>query len=233
MAATGYHFSAKVISRKNGQGAIASVAYRTGERLVDERTGEVKDYSRKRGVEFVSHACPEDAPAWARDIGQAWNMKERAEDRSKRPATAQLARDYTMSLPHQLNAQQREWMLKDFQREAYTRKGKLSTAAIHAPHRDGDGRNVHAHIMVADRLINAEGFSPTKDRQWTTRKEQAAYEAKALLHMRERWAELGARQLERAGFKVEAERGKHGHKTLAEQRTAALARGDAEVAKEC
>jgi MobA/MobL family len=100
-------------------------------------------------------------------------------------------------------------------------------------HRGGDARNFHAHIMVSDRLINAEGFSPAKDRQWTTRKEQAAMEKKALLHMKERWAELGARQLERAGFKAEAERWRHGYKTLAEQRKAALARGDTEFAAAC
>src|SRR5439155_16278393 len=95
------------------------------------------------------------------------------------------------------------------------------------------GRNYHAHIMVADRTINAEGFSPAKDRQWTTRGEQAAHEAKVLLHMKERWAELGARQLERAGFKIEAERWRHGHERLSAQRHAALARGDTEFAKEC
>ena len=41
-----YHFSAQVISRGKGQSAIASAAYRSGERLQDERTGETKYYKR-------------------------------------------------------------------------------------------------------------------------------------------------------------------------------------------
>ena len=42
-----YHFSAQVISRGKGQSAIASAAYRSGERLQDERTGETKYYKRQ------------------------------------------------------------------------------------------------------------------------------------------------------------------------------------------
>ncbi|XQY93985.1 hypothetical protein ACNRWW_02245 [Metabacillus sp. HB246100] len=37
-----YHFSTQVISRGKGQSAVASAAYRSGERLTDERTGEEK-----------------------------------------------------------------------------------------------------------------------------------------------------------------------------------------------
>jgi Ti-type conjugative transfer relaxase TraA len=233
MPVTGYHYHAKVISRKSGQSAIAAVAYRTGDRFRDDRTGALKDYSRKRGVEFVFHAAPQAAPEWARDIETAWNMKELAEDKSTCRATAQLARDYNMTFPHQLDAEQREWMLKDFVREEFTRKNLLSTAVIHAPPPHGDQRNYHAHVMVCDRTLDADGFSTTKDRHWTTRAEQKAYEAEALERMKAKWAALGARQLERAGFALEAERWRHGHKSLEEQRAAALARGDLAFAKEC
>jgi ATP-dependent exoDNAse (exonuclease V) alpha subunit len=233
MPATGYHFHAQVISRKSGQSAIAAVAYRAGDRFHDDRTGALKDYSRKRGVEFVFHAAPKAAPEWAKDIETAWNMKELAEDKSTCRATAQLARDYNMTFPHQLTDEQREWMLKDFVREEFTRKNLLSTAVIHAPPSHGDQRNYHAHVMVCDRTMDADGFSKTKDRHWTTRAEQKAYEAEALERMKAKWAELGARQLERAGLALEAERWRHGHKSLEEQRAAALARGDLEFAKEC
>lgn len=233
MPATGYHYSAKIISRKSGQSAVAAVAYRTGNKLHEHRTGELKDYHRKPGVEFVFHAAPENAPAWASNLEEAWNRKEQAEDKSTCPATAQLARDYTVTFPHQLNAQQREWMLKDFQREEFARKHLLSTGAIHAPDKHGDQRNYHAHILVSDRTLNADGYSKTKVRSWKSRHEQAAHEAQALLHLKQRWAELGARQLERAGFPQEAERWRHGYKTLEDQRQMALARNDLDFAREC
>ena len=40
----------KSISRGSGQSAIASAAYRAGEKLQDARYGKVQDYSKKEGV---------------------------------------------------------------------------------------------------------------------------------------------------------------------------------------
>lgn len=88
MSTTGYHFSAKTISRSRGQSAVAAVAYRTGERVLDRQTGEVKDFRRKHGVEFVYHATPATAPAWAKQIETAWNEVERVEHRKIRPSPA-------------------------------------------------------------------------------------------------------------------------------------------------
>jgi len=45
-----YHFDASVISRSKGRSATAASAYRAAERVVDHRTGEVHDYTRKHGV---------------------------------------------------------------------------------------------------------------------------------------------------------------------------------------
>ena len=225
MAACGYHFEAHPISRSAGRSAVAAASYRTGEKLHDERLGQTFDYTRKQGVEFVYHAAPKDAPAWAHDIGAAWNAVEVAE--TKKNAT--LALDYNGAFPHQLDAQQREYLLKDFVREEFTRKGFMATAAIHAPGKDGDARNHHAHIMFSYRPLDANGFAKNKDRRFTS----FASRAEALGHLREKWAELGARQLERAGFKLEADRWRHGHQTLDEQRAAALERGDLDYAREC
>ena len=45
-----YHFSAKTVSRSAGHSSTAAAAYRAAERIVDERTGEIHDYTRKGGV---------------------------------------------------------------------------------------------------------------------------------------------------------------------------------------
>ena len=68
-----YHLTAKLIKRSNGQSAVACAAYRSGTRLLDERTGEQKDYRRKGGVEHSEILTPEDAPEWAQDREQLWN----------------------------------------------------------------------------------------------------------------------------------------------------------------
>lgn len=219
MPAVAFHCQAKVISRTRGQSAVACAAYRARAVLEDERYGKVQDFSRIKGLEFVWHAAPADAPAWAKDVGQTWNAVERVEVRRN----STLAREYVAAFPHQLSAEQREWMLKDFVREEFTRKGLIATAVIHAPDK-GDERNFHSHVMVAERPVDAEGWSKHKDRSLQSKE--------TLAEVREKWAELGARQLERAGFEIEAERWRHGHKSLKQQEAAALERGDLAYAEQ-
>ena len=46
-------FSVKTISRSAGRSAVACSAYRSGEKLIDERQGKEQDYTKKTGVEFT------------------------------------------------------------------------------------------------------------------------------------------------------------------------------------
>ncbi|MCT9171634.1 MobA/MobL family protein, partial [Acinetobacter baumannii] len=45
-----YHCSTKTVNRSSGRTAVASAAYRAGEKLEDERTGLIHDFTRKDGV---------------------------------------------------------------------------------------------------------------------------------------------------------------------------------------
>lgn len=195
-----YHFSAKVISRGKGQSAIAAAAYRSGERLYDEQAGQQKYYpSRDERIVFTDIMAPKDAPEWAHDRDQLWNRAERAEKRKD----AQLAREIEVSLPHELNDRQREWLVKDFAREEFVRKGYAVDIAIHAPDRTSDERNYHAHLMITRRTLGPEGFSKTKD--WQLDKAQ-------LGEWREKWADLANRHLERHGHEARID-----HRSLKEQ----------------
>ena len=53
-----YHFSVKAISRADGRSAIAAAAYRSGEKLIDQKQQKEQDYTRKTGVEFKKNLCP-------------------------------------------------------------------------------------------------------------------------------------------------------------------------------
>ena len=195
-----FHLSAKIISRGKGQSAIAAAAYRSGERLRDEQANEQKFYqTRAERIEFTEILAPKDAPEWAHDRNALWNNAERAEKRKD----AQLAREIEVSLPHELTAQQREWLVKDFAREAFTRKGYAVDIAIHAPDKESDARNHHAHIMVTRRTLGAEGFAPTKD--WKRNPQELA-------EWREQWAHLANRHLERHGHAARID-----HRSLKEQ----------------
>ncbi len=53
-----YHLHAKLISRKAGRSATGAAAYRAGERILDERTGAVHDYTHKQGIEHREIVLP-------------------------------------------------------------------------------------------------------------------------------------------------------------------------------
>jgi hypothetical protein len=135
-------------------------------------------------------------------------------------------------------------LLRDFGREEFLRKNIPAVAHIHAPHdyapssrhaNDNDEHaeeepeahngNWHAHIKAGTRTLGADGqFSAKKYVTWDNYHQQ-------LDHWREKWAELGARYLEKAGHKIEAERWRYGHLTNPEQMKKALERGDHEWAE--
>ena len=181
-----FHLSAKVVSRGSGQSAIAKAAYNARAKLQDERTGQTKDYSRMNGLAFSGVFAPKNAPAWASDRQQLWNEVERREDASKRAADAQLARQIIVALPCELTGQQREWLVKDYVREQFTRKGMIADVNIHEPSGTGDERNHHAHILLTMRTVAPEGFGP-KVREWNSREQVEKW--------REEWERITNRHL--------------------------------------
>ncbi|MEQ4734655.1 MobA/MobL family protein, partial [Providencia rettgeri] len=71
-----YHLSMKIISRSKGYSAVASAAYRAGEKILDERTGLTHDYTRKRGVSASVVLCPKVLLSWCKNRVQLWNEIE-------------------------------------------------------------------------------------------------------------------------------------------------------------
>ena len=190
-----YHFTAKVVSRGKGQSAVAKAAYNSRERLLDERTGEVHDYRRKGGIAFSGIFAPEAAPLWAQDRAQLFNEIERHEKRKD----AQLVREVEIGLPYELTSVQRERLVKDYVREQFVRKGMLADVSIHAPDKNSDERNHHAHILLTMREIGPDGFGD-KIREWNSREQ--------LEDWREAWERTANRYLE-----------KHGHEERIDRRT--------------
>jgi hypothetical protein len=195
-----FHLTTKPISRGKGQSAIAAAAYRSGERLRDEQAGEQKYYtSRADRIIFEGVFAPKDAPAWAQDRNELWNHAERAEKRKD----ARLAREIEVALPHEMTDRQREFLVKDFVREQFTRKGVAADVAIHAPDK-GDDRNYHAHILITERKLGPDGFEAKKDTTFNKPEQLATWRAE--------WAHLTNRHLERHGIEARVD-----HRSLKEQ----------------
>ncbi len=95
------------VSRGAGQSAVAAAAYRSGERLFDERAAEAHDYTGRYGVVATGIVMPERggpmsaSRAWTRE--ELWNAAEAAERRKD----SRTARKIEMALPAAMTAEQR------------------------------------------------------------------------------------------------------------------------------
>lgn len=155
------HFNVKVISRGKGQSAIASAAYRSGDKLYDEREKKTFDYTRKQDVLYKEIIAPDNAPKWANDRQSLWNQVEAGEKRKD----AQLARSITFALPRELDADQHIQLVRDLVLENFTSKGMIADCAFHEADASDGGKNPHVHIMLTLREMDADGFGK-KNREW-------------------------------------------------------------------
>ena len=213
-----YHLSVKTIKRTAGRSATAAAAYRSAGRIACEREGRIHDYTRKSGIEETFIVAPDDAPDWARDRAALWNAAEASETRRN----SVTAREWELALPSEISAEERSRIARAFAGQLVERYGVAADVAIHAPHREGDQRNHHAHVLTTTRRLEPDGFA-AKTRVLDVAK-TGGVEIEA---MREVWAGLQNEALERAG---EVER--VDHRSLEARREAALSRGDGLAAEE-
>ena len=138
-----YHFSAQIISRSNGSSSVGSSAYRSGEKIEDERTGIIHDYTRKKGIEHREIIAPIDAPEWANDRAKLWNEVEKIE-KSK---NSQLSREINIALPKELSLEKQIELTREFVKDTFVDKGMVADISIH----DNKKGNPHVHIMLTMR----------------------------------------------------------------------------------
>jgi hypothetical protein len=199
-----YRLHAQILSRSDGKSAIKAAAYRAGEKIYNERTGNLEDYTRKRGVLYTEILTPQNAAVWMQERARLWNGVEHREDKSTRPGDAQLAREIQFSLPCELTLAQNTEFLRDFIKTKFVDQGVVADIAIHAPSRRGDDRNYHAHVLLTLREVGPEGFGK-KARLWDQqkgegkRKSWKQFEAERLTEWRREWAEYENRALARYG----------------------------------
>ena len=105
-----YHFHVTQIKRSAGQSAIASAAYRSGEKLRSEYYGEDSDYTRKGGVICSEILLPPQAPPEYADRETLWNAVEKAE----RGKNAQLAYSFDIALQNEFSMEENIDLARQF-----------------------------------------------------------------------------------------------------------------------
>ncbi|WP_305067762.1 MobQ family relaxase [Jannaschia pagri] len=184
-----YRLSVNMIGKSSGRSATAAAAYRAGQRIEDRQTGLVHDYTAKRGVLHTEILTPDNTPDWMLDRTELWNAVHKVETRSN----AQLAREIQLSLPHELNDEQRVNLVRRFVDEQCVARGMIADIAIHAPssHPAADERNHHAHVMLTTREFVGDAWAKNKNRDW--------HKTEMIEEWREAWADHQNRELERIG----------------------------------
>ncbi|MDR7127615.1 MobQ family relaxase [Pseudotabrizicola sp. 4114] len=207
-----YHLSVKTIKRSAGRSATAAAAYRSASVIECDREGRMHDYTAKRGVETCFILAPNDAPDWAQDRAALWNAAEARETRSN----SVTAREWELALPSEIPDAARIDIARAFAQALVDRYGVAADVAIHAPHREGDQRNHHAHILTTTRVMSAEGLT-----EKTRILDAASTGGPEIETMRGYWAGLQNHALELAGQEERVD-----HRSLEVQREEALSLGD-------
>lgn len=194
-----YHLSAQMISRSQGRSAVASAAYRSGEKMYDERYEKEHDYTKKQGIAYSEILLPTGAPEWMANREKLWNAVEACERRKD----AQLSREIQLSLPRELNIEQNILLAKEFVQREFVDKGMIADLNIHLEKSMDGEEQPHVHVMLTLREVAREGFGQ-KVRDWN-RSDQ-------LIEWREAWANTANRHLALHGFDLRID-----HRSYAEQ----------------
>ena len=187
-----YHFSAKTVSRSAGRSSTAAAAYRAAERIVDERTGEIHDYTRKGGVVASEVILP---GGGTMERAALWNKVEAHHKRGD----ATVAREFVVALPAELDPTQRQDLARSYARELADRYRVAVDVNVHAPGKDGDQRNHHAHILLSACYASTAGALGKKAVELDPIHCQRHGLANVVEVERERWEHLANQALEKAG----------------------------------
>lgn len=161
---------------------VSAAAYRAGERLLDERSGEVHNYSGK-AVEHAEILTPDGAPDWVFDRHKLWNACEKARNR----VLGITAREIRIALPRELDRAQQVELVRRFLREEFVAEGMVADWSLHD---EADKNQPHVHVMLTTRALRPDGFG-NQVRAWDKKR--------MLRRWREQWAVHANDALERAG----------------------------------
>lgn len=193
-----FHMSAQTITRSKGHSSVAAAAYRHGEKLTDEHTGEIHDYSKKKGVSDSVILIPEGADRNFLKPEYLWNTIEKSEKRKD----AQLAREFNIALPVEMTDEQKKTLAIDFCNENFIKNGMIADIAFHKL----DSENPHFHVMLTTRSLTPDGSGfGQKVREWNSKEQLEGW--------RKSWADTANEHMQRAGIDARID-----HRSLKDQK---------------
>lgn len=146
-------------SRASGASVIAALSYITAQPFYDDYYGkQYNGFSRKERVAYVGTLLPDGAPESWFDPQVLW----REIDASDHAVNACVARKIMVALPCELTLDQQIELVRDYINTQLIAQGYAVTFAIHTDERN---HNPHAHLLVANRQLRADGRWAAKERK--------------------------------------------------------------------
>src|SRR5882724_3578377 len=141
-----YFLLVKIFSRGRGSRVTRAAAYRAGEHIRDERTGESYNHSDRRDIVHTEITLPSSLASrpdmeWARDRATLWNT---VEDAAGDRRNSRLAREVLVILPPELTPAQRTSLVRTFSQELAEKYRGAVDFAVHEPRAGSDPRHFHA-----------------------------------------------------------------------------------------
>jgi MobA/MobL family len=199
-----YFLLVKTFSRGKGSSATKAAAYRSGERIRDERSGAVHDYTDRTDVAHAEIVLPAEYAGhtdmeWALNRPVLWN----AVQQSGRTWNSRLAREVLVHLAPEMTRAQRVALVRRLSHELADRYHSAVDFAVHEPRPQADQRHHHAHILMTSRQVGPGGIGArtTLELSGTERHDRGLGPSKEdLLWLRERWAQISNEALREAGL---------------------------------
>lgn len=218
-----YFLRARHLSRGKGARVTRAAAYRAGECIRDERSGEVYDYSDRGDVAHKQIVLPPELEgqadmAWALERAMLWNAAEHA----GRRRNSRVAREWLVLLPPELTAAQRVRLVHTFARELAGQYRCALDIALHQPRPGADRRNHHAHLLMTTREVTPDGLGARTALELGGRERHVlglGPSREEYLSIRERWAQLTNEALREAGVAARVDHRSLLHQGIAREPT--------------
>lgn len=154
-----YHCSVKIHSYSKGQDPLATIAYRSGEKL-EGLDGKVIDYSKRKDIAYTEILLPEHVEKMRSEFKNRqtlWTAVAKAEERNG----GRFIREFEVALPKELDLESMKEIVRNFS-SGLTADGMIVDYAIHQPKKieeldDETNGNWHAHICCTTRKISEDG----------------------------------------------------------------------------
>lgn len=190
-----YGFDMRPISRLDDGSVVCKAAYILRDDIYDQYQDKTHCYkSYKKDLLYSNVLIPDYAPRRLLELNTLLTEIDHAEKRMD----ARTGRMVRLSLPNDKEFSENDWieLTVRFVKEAFISHGMCAIIAIHEGRNEENPtkNNPHAHVLLTDRPVNAEGFCRTKNRDWNR--------VEFLIKCRALWAETQNRAFDERGMEV-------------------------------